>query len=299
MRKSIARSIAAAALVATPGLAASAPKDLDPALWVVKDADTTIYLFGTVHALKPGLDWFNDEVKTAFDKSQDLVIEVDIPEDKAALGEQVRKFGLLPAGQTLPSKLSPEGRKLLGDDLASLGLPRTTLDPYKPFFAAVSLTMLHLMADGTSSDDGVEKLLESSAKASGKKVGSLESMDFQLGLFDALPEQEQVRMLEDGLKNKEFADGNLDEIVAAWGKGDAEAVAKIINATDNDSPLLYQKLLVERNANWANWVQNRLKTPGTTFVAVGAAHLAGGDSLQSMLGKKGITSARVPHVKAR
>jgi len=286
------------ALLPLPAQAAPVAKDLDPALWVVKDADTTIYLFGTVHALKPGLDWFNDEVKTAFDKAGDLVVEVDIPDDKAALGQQVRKYGLLPAGQTLPAKLSTEGRKLLGDDLASLGLPRTTLDPYKPFFAAVSLTMLHLMAEGTSSEDGVEKLLEAAAKTSGKKVGSLETMAFQLSLFDALPEKEQVRMLEEGLKNKEFADGNLDEIVAAWGKGDAEAVAKIITATDNDSPLLYQKLLVERNANWASWVQNRLKSPGTTFVAVGAAHLAGADSLQSMLGKKGITSARVPHVKA-
>lgn len=298
MRKFISRSFAAAAaLIASPALAAPASNDLDPALWVVKDNDTTIYLFGTVHALKPGLDWFNDEVKQAFDRSQDLVVEVDLPEDKAALGEQVRKYGMLPAGQKLTAKMSTEGARLLAADLQSLGLPPTTLDGFKPFFAAVSLTMLHLMKDGVSSDDGVEKLLEATAKAKGKPVGALESMEFQLSLFDALPEAEQIRMLEDGLKKDEFASGNLDEIVTAWGKGDAEGVAKIINATDNDSPLLYQKLLVERNATWAEWVEKRLQKPGITFVAVGAAHLAGSDSLQAMLGKRGITSARVPHVE--
>src|SRR5690349_1017637 len=99
--------LAGLALALLPVAAQAAPpaRDLDPALWVVKDADTTIYLFGTVHALKPGLAWFNDEVKTAFDKSDGLVVEVDIPDDKTALGEQVRKYGLLPAGQTLPAKL--------------------------------------------------------------------------------------------------------------------------------------------------------------------------------------------------
>lgn len=282
-------------LAPMPAVAAS-PSDLDPALWVVKDADTTIYLFGTIHALKPGLTWFNDEVKQAFDRSGDLMVEVDMPDDKAVLGEQVRKFGMLPPGQTLSSKLSAEGRKLLGDDLQSLGLPRTTLDGFKPFFAAVSLTMLHLMQSGVSAEDGVEKLLEAEAKGKGKPVGSLETLEFQLGLFDALPEAEQVRMLEDGLKKGEFGD-SLDDIVAPWGKGDAEAVAKIINATDNDSPLLYQKLLAERNVNWANWIQKRLEKPGITFVAVGAAHLAGPDSVQAVLGKRGVLSARVPHIK--
>ena len=289
--------LAALALGLLPVPAAAAPSsDLDPALWVVKDADTTIYLFGTIHALKPGLTWFNDEVKQAFDRSGDLMVEVDMPDDKAVLGEQVRKFGMLPPGQTLPSKMSKEGARLLGDDLQSLGLPRTTLDGFKPFFAAVSLTMLHLMKDGVSAEDGVEKLLEAEAKGKGKPVGSLETLEFQLGLFDALPQAEHVRMLEDVLKKGEFAD-DLDDIVGPWGKGDADAVAKIINATDNDSPLLYQKLLAERNVNWANWVQKRLATPGITFVAVGAAHLAGADSVQAVLAKRGVASARVPHIE--
>jgi len=288
---------AAAALAATSAVAAPPVNDLDPALWVVKDRDTTVYLFGTVHALKPGLEWFNDEVKMAFDASNALFVEVQLPEDQQLLAEQVRKYGMLPTGKTLPSMLSKQGAQALGDDLAALGLPRTTLDAYKPFFAAVSLTMLHLMKDGLSADEGVEKLLEKSAKAASKPVGSLETMEFQLSLFDALPQAEQVRMLEDGLKNKEFANGNLDDIVAAWGKGDAEGVAKIINKTDNDSPLLYKKLLSDRNVNWAGWVQQRLATPGVTFVAVGAAHLAGPDSVQAVLAKRGIRAARVPHVE--
>ncbi|MGI9360936.1 MAG: TraB/GumN family protein, partial [Parasphingorhabdus sp.] len=67
----------------TAPLAAEAltiPDDPDPALWVVKDEDTTIYLFGTIHILKPGLSWFDEAVKDAFDESEELVVEMIQPE---------------------------------------------------------------------------------------------------------------------------------------------------------------------------------------------------------------------------
>ena len=292
IRKSIAAVLGALSLTAAAPAATTA--DLDPALWVVKDADTTIYLFGTIHALGPDQNWFNDEVKAAFDSAGQLMVEVDMPEDKNKLGEEVRKYGMLPAGQSLPDKLSPEGRKLLGDDLASLGLPRTTLDTFKPFFAGVTLNLLHLMKAGINADQGAEKVLEAAAEVAKKPVGSLETLQFQLSLFDALPEAEQVRMLEDGLKNKEFGTESLAPLIKAWGAGDADTVATIMKDTDTDSPLLYKKLLVDRNVTWAEWIGKRLQQPGTVFMAVGAGHLAGSDSVQQMLARRGIATSRVP-----
>ena len=73
----------APAPAAAPAAATAALPDADPAIWVVKDPDTTIYLFGTFHALDGKSDWFNEEVKTAFDASSELVLELPDIEDKA------------------------------------------------------------------------------------------------------------------------------------------------------------------------------------------------------------------------
>ena len=77
----------AASPVQAAAPAAAATVDADPALWVMKDDDTTIYLFGTVHVLKPGLSWFDEAVRDAFDKSDQLMLEMVMPEDQAVLAK--------------------------------------------------------------------------------------------------------------------------------------------------------------------------------------------------------------------
>ena len=78
----------------------------DPALWVVRDADTTIYLFGTVHMLKPGLSWFDEGVKSAFDRSNELVLELVMP-DQPEMQALVSELGMSPTGPSLPDQLPP------------------------------------------------------------------------------------------------------------------------------------------------------------------------------------------------
>src|SRR5437868_13091019 len=100
-----------AGLAALPASAAPPPAprpDLNPAIWVAKDADTTVYLFGTVHALDGKGDWFNDEIKRSFDRSQELVLEVVLPEDPATLVPLVQKCGI-DTKRTFTSRMSPAG----------------------------------------------------------------------------------------------------------------------------------------------------------------------------------------------
>ena len=103
-------------LRAAPAPAPSAPPppprlraapDANPALWVVRDADTTIYLFGTFHLLD-GRPWFNDEVRTAFDASDELVMEAILPEDPASLQPMIMRYAVDPAG---PQALRPADRR--------------------------------------------------------------------------------------------------------------------------------------------------------------------------------------------
>jgi uncharacterized protein YbaP (TraB family) len=75
-------------------------------------------------------------------------------------------------------------------------------------------------------------------------------------------------------------------------KGDADALAALLNA-ELDDPVLYQRLLTQRNAHWAGWVEQRLAQPGTVFVAVGAGHLAGADSVQRQLARRGLKVERI------
>lgn len=288
-------SAAAVALLATASFAYAQPKpDLDPAIWVVKDADTTIYLFGTVHALDGKGDWFNDEVKTAFDASDELVMEIITPEDPAAVAPLLQKYAIDTSGKTLTSKLSPKHQTMLAAKLKTIGMPPAALDKFRPFFAAMTLTVLDMQVLGINPESGVEKVLTKAAKDRKIGIGEVETMEAQMAMLGALEEKEQVRLLEKTLEESAEAKETLNKLIASWGKGDADAVAALLNETNSDSPALYKLLISDRNKAWADWIDRRLDQPGKVFMAVGAGHLAGPDSVQRYLKDKGIASSRVP-----
>ncbi len=293
--KKFLTSLAPAALLASPALAQEAPRpDLDPAVWVVKDADTTIYLFGTIHALDGKSDWFNDEVKTSFDKSDELVVEAISPDDPTALLPLIQKYSMDMSGRSLPSKLSSEGQKMYAERLAKLGVPAAAFDKFRPFYAAMILTMIDMQSRGVTGEEGTEKILSVAAKKGGKKIGEIESMEWQLQMLNSLPEADQVRMLETTLKDLEKGSEVFEQLHAAWGAGNPDKVGEIMNKNTKDEPAMYDKLLVQRNKTWAEWIDTRLDKPGTVFIAVGAGHLAGPDSVQRFLKDRNIDAERVP-----
>ena len=283
---------AAALLIAQPALAQAKP-DLDPAVWLVKDADTTIYLFGTVHALDGKGDWFNDEVKTSFDASQELVLEIISPENPAEVAPLVQKHGIDTSGKTLTSKLSPKHQAIMADKLKTLGMPANALDMFRPFFAAMTLTVIDMQAMGIDPNSGAEKVLTKAAKDRKITIGEVETMEQQMMMLNALDEKEQVRLLEKTLEESSEAKETLNKMIGAWGKGDADGVAMVLNETSKESPALYKLLVSDRNKAWAEWIDNRLDKPGTVFMAVGAGHLAGPDSVQRFLKDRNIASNRI------
>ena len=284
---------AATALGLSQPASAQVRPDLDPAMWVVKDADTTIYLFGTVHALDGKGDWFNDEVKTAFDTSTELVLEIITPEDPAAVAPLLQNYAIDTSGKSLTSKLSPKHQAMFAAKLKSIGMPAGALDRFRPFFAAMTLTVLDMQLLGINAEAGVEKVLTKAAKARNIGLGEVETMEKQMAMLGALEEKEQIRLLEKTLEESAEAKETLGKLMAAWGKGDANAVANLLNQTNTDSPALYKLLISDRNKAWAEWIDTRLDKPGKVFMAVGAGHLAGPDSVQRFLKDKGIASSRV------
>jgi uncharacterized protein YbaP (TraB family) len=260
-----------------------------PALWQVADQDTTIYLFGTVHALPQTTTWFDGRIERAFNASDELVTEIDVS-NAAGSTQALQSASQLPADQSLRMLMTTEDRQQYEAALVGLGLPVEALDRYEPWFAAMTLSLLPLLRSGYDTQSGVE--LSLGGRAATKKRGALETIEQQVALFDTLPQEAQLAFLDETVEKLPEATTSLDAMVAQWLKGDAVELANLINAELTD-PVLYERLLTARNASWAGWIENRLEQPGTVFIAVGAGHLAGRGSVQEQLRDRGLRVKRV------
>lgn len=303
-KRLIAHAVALAAMLAPAALAAQqhhpAPQPVEavtaaevaaPALWKVSDSDTTIYLFGTIHLLPAGIDWYHGNVAQAFAQATELVTE--IPEGAEAEGPAlIAAHGMLPAGQSLRGLMSPAERDRYETALAKLGLPPAAFDRYKPWYAAVALATLPLMREGYDPAHGVEAALTKQNKALGRPRVGLETMAYQLGLFDQFPAAVQKQYLFEVIDALPNLRSEIAAMIRAWSKGDAAQLADLMNSQE-DSPEMQAALITDRNRKWAQWIGQRLARPGVVFIAVGAGHLGGPGSVQDQLAKAGIKSERV------
>lgn len=258
----------------------------DPALWIMRDKDTTIYLFGTVHLLKPNIIWFDDEVKAAFNRSHELVTEIIEPEP-AAMSALVLKLALNPNGPTISSLLTAEARTKYLAALESFKLSPNTFDRLDPWMAAITLSITPLEKLGYSSFSGVDDQLVKAAESARKKRGSLETIEQQLGYFDELPRPLQIKYLNATVDELPGVEKQFNDLIANWARGNVDAIASEMNGSLESTPELAQVLLYDRNARWALWIKKRMKQPGTVFIAVGAGHLAGKGSVIDDLTKAG------------
>jgi len=293
-RMKLKRILAAAALSLGIGACASvitppAGAVPGPALWQVADKDTTIYLFGTVHALPQTTTWFDGRIERAFNASDELVTEIDMT-NAASSAQALQSASQLPADQSLRNLMTTDDRQQYEAALVGLGLPVEALDRYEPWFAAMTLSLLPLLRSGYDTQSGVE--LSLGGRAGTKKRDALETVEQQLALFDGLPQEAQLAFLDETVEKVGEATSTLDAMVAEWLEGDAVELANLLNAELTD-PVLYERLLTARNARWAGWIENRLEQPGTVFIAVGAGHLAGRGSVQEQLRERGVRVTRI------
>lgn len=278
--------------VPTTDVAASSVEMGGPALWKVADDDTTIYLFGTIHALPKEVDWYKGNVAQALVSSDILVTEVIASPDMANEMQQIiMSKGILPPGETLRGLLDDKQKASYEGAMTKLGLPIAAFDQFEPWYASLMMSMLPLLKEGYSPDSGVEMVLtEKGGKE--KPRGQLETIEFQMSVFDQLPIKSQIDFLIQASDQVDQIKPMLDAMVAEWLKGDADGLAKLMNEGLTDQ-MLADRLLYSRNRTWAEWIKTRLDTPGTVFIAVGAGHLAGTNSVQDALAERGISAARV------
>ena len=291
MKKMLAALLAA---VAAPAFAADAPlPNVSPAMWVVKDADTTVYMFGTFHMLDGKRDWFNDEVKAAFDSSSELVMEIEMPENPAELQPLILKYAVDQSGKTLSSKLDPQVKGKLDKELGVLGVPAEAMERLEPWFVSMTLASGGALKLGLKPEHGPESVLSKAAKAKGKSIAAVETVEGQIQILDSMPEATQIAALGHTVDQMAKLGDVFTPMVNAWSSGDTDALVKLMNDGMAKDPGLYKAMLTDRNAKWAEWIGARMEKPGVVFMAVGAGHLAGKDSVQDYLAKKGLKAERV------
>ena len=285
-----AGSVQAAPLIAAKADAAP-PGKSGNLLWKASAPGGTVYFMGSIHFGTPAMYPLPTVITEAFKRADALVVEADVLNvDPQAMAGVVAAKAMYQDGSSLQSQLPPALWQRLGQVSSSMGLPAQLLERQKPWFASMTLTALTLQRYGFSEELGVDQHFLQQAAREGKRVIELESIEQQLGLFDAFSPAEQVAMLEQTLDDIERGPQFLRDTVAAWKAGDDGRLDALLNEeyrTDAASQRMYRLLIVERNHTMSTKIAGLLQQGGTYFVVVGAGHLVGDESIVNLLRGKG------------
>lgn len=264
----------------------------EPAIWRIKGEHATIWLFGTVHVLKPGTDWQSPALKEAMAKADALWLEIpdSNPETMQPL---IVRYGIDQA-HPLSSKIAPDDRTRLDALLSGMGQPAGSLDPLRPWFAGLMLGMMPIVRAGYDPASGVEKALGGAMRTAGKPVNGLETAEQQIRYLADLKPETELAFFHDALVEVPEALTKLDALIKAWTAGDEAALETQLNGELRDhEPELYQRLIVERNHHFAAAIAELARGKGTVLVAVGAGHLVGSESVRADLAAMGLVAERI------
>lgn len=286
----------AAALAGLMLLGAAAPASAQPALWVVKDADSTIYLFGTIHLLKPETRWQSEKLDKALADAKELWLELPTTNAEALQGEMmqlVTRYGLSPA-TPLSKDLTEDEMKTLDEAARLAGLSGSQLNVFRPWFAALTISTAAMTRAGYDSASGVDSKIEAIFRGREITPKGLETAEEQIKVFAGMSREQELQYLRETMEEYKDAPVELDRMVAQWASADIAGMEEMfVTEMKTEEPDLYAALLVNRNANWVVKIEEMLKGSGVIFIAVGAGHLMGPDSVLAMLEAKGVKSARV------
>jgi uncharacterized protein len=265
----------------------------EPALWVAHSATATVYFFGTIHLLKHDTPWRSDKLDQALAQSKGLWLELSDAFDTAAAGPLVQQYGIDPE-HPLSTKLDANERERLDAVVRKEGLgSAAAFESFRPWMAALVISVTHIVRQGYNTSSGVEKILSDEMTAAGKPIYGLETIEQQLHFFTTLPPGTERQMLDQAMDDVDAESDKTDAIITAWIAGDVATLAKLIDQDiAANEPDAYRALVVNRNIAWAKYIEQLLKGPGVSFIAVGAGHLAGPDSVQAQLAKHGIEVQR-------
>jgi uncharacterized protein len=289
------RMLFAASFVLVCFFGAVRPSVAAPALWLVQSPTGKVYLFGTVHIINNTVAWRSPELEAAIAQSQDLYLEIADANNSSEGVSALLKLGIdrdHPLSTLLPKADIP----LLDEQARKYGLPGEAMfEPMRPWLAYMMLAALSAThsASGTGSSGGADLQIRKQFADAGKPILGFETFDSQAHIFADLPQAMQIALLESELKTPQNQGADFEAIVSAWRSGDTDGLARLLQLDAMEKTPIYAPLIGDRNRAWATLLAQRLKQPGTSFVAVGAGHLIGPNGVPALLQGMGFTVTRV------
>lgn len=262
-----------------------------PALWLVTNeaGETEGWLFGTIHALPDDVKWRTETLDKALRQSEALAVEIADLDDQQSLARTFYQLALSPGQAALVDRVSPDRVDKLNRMMAEGDFDKGHFQSTDTWAAAITLAQLESVGD---SDNGVDRALIRGT--GGRPLIELEGAARQLGIFDGLPEREQVDLLHAVIDESGKADtGGPDNLTTIWLTGDKAGLERQSSTGMLADPELRSALLVQRNRDWVRQLQVLFPDTGPIMVAVGAAHMAGSDGLPDMLSQQGYMVTRI------
>ncbi|MDD9916840.1 MAG: TraB/GumN family protein [Rhodospirillaceae bacterium] len=276
-------------------LAAAPAHGNAPALWRVADADSEIWLFGTVHMLPQHVRWRSPAFDRAFAAADTVFLEADLTAaPRRGFRATIMQLGRNANFVTLSSLLGSRDTERLARAAERLGIPPGQLEPLRPWLASIRLSLTSMAAQGFESRSGVDGIIADMTRAAGKRLGYLETVQEQFEIFAALsPAAEKTFLMATVAQVEEGPSGGLAELVTAWSEGDTNRFDRQFQATlGGDLPELRNALFIDRNRRWTQRIARLMKGAGKALIAVGAGHLAGDDGVVGLLRAKGYRVSR-------
>ncbi|HEY7773245.1 MAG TPA: TraB/GumN family protein [Marinagarivorans sp.] len=277
------------------GLLPLNPAAADAMVWKVSNQHGELYLGGTIHMLRESDYPLNAEYDVAFKNSDAIVFETDIDATHdLGFQQQMMMQMSLPPGKTLADVLQPATYKRLSEFTAKSGLPLEMMQSFKPALVMLTLTQLELQKLGITAASGIEGHFSKLANQHNKSVSSLETPDEQIALLATMGDGYEDEFVNGSLDDFKNLNSEFKALIAAWKAGDVVTIDEKMTTMMKDRfPQMYDTLLVKRNFNWIKTIDELIRTPEKEFILVGAAHLAGPDSVQSLLKAQGYQIERV------
>jgi uncharacterized protein YbaP (TraB family) len=268
-----------------------------PLLWSVSDADNTVYLLGSFHALRPSDYPLAPAVDAAFADAERVAFELSPGEmESPEVAPMMMAAAALPAGKDLRSSLAPATWTRLEAYAAKRGLPLASFAGTEPWFVALVVSLTEMERMGLDPAQGLDRHLLARATQAGKPTSGLETAAEQIAALDSMSPTEQQQALDEALGDAEDFRAEMDALHAKWRRGD-EAGLEALMGKDMRAhyPQLYQRINVDRNNAWLPKVRAMLdaETSDDALVVVGSLHLLGDDGLVALLRKQGYSVERV------
>ena len=261
----------------------------DPAAWRVtgvRGGDVT--LLGSMHVLRPSDHPLPPSVDALIARAESIVMELDLDDvDAAAQQRTILTTAMLPQGTVLRDVVDADVYRLVEENAGALGVDLTLLERFEPWFLAITLLDQGMRRLGFQGERGIEQYVLAASRSAGKEIVGLETLEFQIGIFDSLPNEQQQAMLEQTLAELDEAATALDEMVAAWRAGELETLSAELLDDFADFPGLYETLVTRRNDAWVPALERMLADGRRHLVVVGALHLVGPGSVIELLDGRG------------